>query len=71
MNGIVDPFLQVQILRVFRQMAKGDEGISDEISEVLALVFYFEGDCKQINMVVIVGSNKHSFQQEYRKCSPL
>mmetsp|Transcript_28820 Transcript_28820/g.33278 ORF Transcript_28820/g.33278 Transcript_28820/m.33278 type:complete len:897 (+) Transcript_28820:42-2732(+) len=37
-SGVVDPFLQVQILRVFRQMAKGDEAISDEISEVLALV---------------------------------
>lgn len=38
-GGVVDPFLQMKILKFFRFIAKGDANISEEVSNVLATVF--------------------------------
>ncbi len=37
-SGISDPFLQIQILKIFRLMAEGNQNVSDEISDILAQV---------------------------------
>jgi AP-1 complex subunit gamma-1 len=37
-SGIIDPFLQIAILKAFRIMGTNDEAISEEISEILAQV---------------------------------
>jgi len=37
-GGVVDPFLQMKILKFFRIMGKGDPTVSEEISTVLANV---------------------------------
>lgn len=37
-SGISDPFLQIQILKIFRLMAEGNQHISDEVSDILAQV---------------------------------
>ena len=37
-GGVVDPFLQMKILKFFRIMGKGDPTISEEVSTVLASV---------------------------------
>jgi AP-1 complex subunit gamma-1 len=37
-NGITDPFLQVKILRLFRQLGKGDAHCSELMNDVLAQV---------------------------------
>ena len=34
-QGLNDPFLQIEILKFFRLMAKGNQHLSDEISDVL------------------------------------
>ncbi|KAL4432313.1 hypothetical protein ABPG74_011072 [Tetrahymena malaccensis] len=36
--GVVDPFLQMKILKFFRYMGKGDPTVSEEVSNVLASV---------------------------------
>lgn len=37
-GGVVDPFLQMKILKFFRIMGKGDPTISEEVSTVLASI---------------------------------
>lgn len=37
-SGISDPFLQVEILKFFRNMAMFDQAMSDEIGDILAQV---------------------------------
>jgi len=37
-SGIIDPFLQVQIIVLFRRLGEGNEAISEEINDVLTQV---------------------------------
>lgn len=37
-TGITDPFLQVKILHLLRILARGDQGVSDQINDILAQV---------------------------------
>jgi len=37
-SGIIDPFLQIEILRFFRLMGEGDDAISEEINDILTQV---------------------------------
>ena len=44
-GGVVDPFLQMKILKFFRIMGKGDPTVSEEVSTVLASVRLFTSSC--------------------------
>lgn len=37
-TGIADPFLQVKILRLFRELGRGDSEVSEQINDILAQV---------------------------------
>lgn len=52
-SGISDPFLQVEILKFFRNMAMNDQVLSDEIGDILAQVATNTGSNKNSGSAVL------------------
>ena len=59
-GGVVDPFLQMKILKFFRIMGKGDPTVSEEISTVLANVI--AKNQKKLSLICLISDLNLDFK---------
>ena len=63
-QGVSDPFLQIQILKFFSHMAKENQALSEEVSEILAQVAQNTSSAKNTGNAVLYECVRTIFEIE-------